>query len=189
MNRCFRIQELSNHMDKPRGVTLDHCRCVLPGNPWCRRTADGFLGKGRCERHLANSTTCRSVPQKEPYRSLGYEIGEVWVYFLIHFMLLKRWESHVPFAHPNNPKHQCEKCETFSQVLNGVWDGRHTTRPFQVILTSQGSSEHSISVAVSDTDGQLALNAVEDAFQLEIARHGSHACWMLSDVERGLVWE
>lgn len=40
-----------------------------------------------------------------------------------------------------------------------------------VILTSQGSSEHSISVAVSNTDGQLALNAVEDAFQLEIARN------------------
>eukprot|EP00435_Cladocopium_sp_Y103_P067038 s148_g29.t1 len=40
-----------------------------------------------------------------------------------------------------------------------------------VILTSQGSSEHSISVAVSNTDGQLALKAVEDAFQLEIARN------------------
>ena len=30
-----------------------------------------------------------------------------------------------------------------------------------VILTSQGSSEHSISVAVADTDGQRALEAVE----------------------------
>jgi len=40
-----------------------------------------------------------------------------------------------------------------------------------VILTSQGSSEHSISVAVSNTDGQLAVSAVEDAFQLEIARN------------------
>jgi len=40
-----------------------------------------------------------------------------------------------------------------------------------VILTSQGSSEHSITVAVSNTDGQLALKAVEDAFQLEIARN------------------
>lgn len=40
-----------------------------------------------------------------------------------------------------------------------------------VILTSQGSSEHSITVAVANTDGKLALNAVKDAFQLEIARN------------------
>ncbi|CAJ1427382.1 unnamed protein product [Effrenium voratum] len=40
-----------------------------------------------------------------------------------------------------------------------------------VILTSQGSSEHSITVAVAETDGKVALNAVESAFQLEIARN------------------
>lgn len=40
-----------------------------------------------------------------------------------------------------------------------------------VILTSQGSSEHSITVAVADTDGKMAMQAVESAFQLEIARN------------------
>ena len=42
-----------------------------------------------------------------------------------------------------------------------------------VILTSQGSSEHSISVAVADTDGSRALAAVEVGFQLEIARNAA----------------
>mmetsp|Transcript_10723 Transcript_10723/g.19063 ORF Transcript_10723/g.19063 Transcript_10723/m.19063 type:complete len:994 (-) Transcript_10723:305-3286(-) len=40
-----------------------------------------------------------------------------------------------------------------------------------VILTSQGSSEHSISVAVAENDGELALQAVQSAFELEIARN------------------
>eukprot|EP00931_Biecheleriopsis_adriatica_P023644 TRINITY_DN14888_c0_g1_i3.p1 TRINITY_DN14888_c0_g1~~TRINITY_DN14888_c0_g1_i3.p1 ORF type:complete len:1013 (-),score=218.24 TRINITY_DN14888_c0_g1_i3:55-3093(-) len=40
-----------------------------------------------------------------------------------------------------------------------------------VILTSQGSSEHSITVAVADTEGQKALDAVRDAFELEITRN------------------
>ncbi|CAE7317154.1 AKHSDH2 [Symbiodinium natans] len=42
-----------------------------------------------------------------------------------------------------------------------------------VILTSQGSSEHSITVAVADTDGKMAMRAVESAFQFEIQQVGS----------------
>jgi aspartokinase/homoserine dehydrogenase 1 len=40
-----------------------------------------------------------------------------------------------------------------------------------VILTSQGSSEHSITVAVDAGEGQLALDSVSSAFELEIARN------------------
>jgi len=40
-----------------------------------------------------------------------------------------------------------------------------------VILTSQGSSEHSISVAVAENEGEVALEAVTSAFQLEIAKN------------------
>lgn len=51
-----------------------------------------------------------------------------------------------------------------------------------VILTSQGSSEHSISVAVANTDGKLALQAVEDAFQLEIARNTETRANLMEDL-------
>eukprot|EP00929_Paragymnodinium_shiwhaense_P068737 TRINITY_DN34623_c0_g1_i1.p1 TRINITY_DN34623_c0_g1~~TRINITY_DN34623_c0_g1_i1.p1 ORF type:complete len:1035 (-),score=318.15 TRINITY_DN34623_c0_g1_i1:131-3235(-) len=40
-----------------------------------------------------------------------------------------------------------------------------------VILTSQGSSEHSISVAVDASDGPRAKQAIEQGFQLEIAKN------------------
>lgn len=40
-----------------------------------------------------------------------------------------------------------------------------------VILTSQGSSEHSITVAVDAGDGELALECISSAFELEIARN------------------
>ena len=51
-----------------------------------------------------------------------------------------------------------------------------------VILTSQGSSEHSISVAVANTDGKLALQAVEAAFQLEIARNTETRANLMEDL-------
>eukprot|EP00929_Paragymnodinium_shiwhaense_P116675 TRINITY_DN8644_c0_g2_i1.p1 TRINITY_DN8644_c0_g2~~TRINITY_DN8644_c0_g2_i1.p1 ORF type:complete len:1068 (+),score=295.72 TRINITY_DN8644_c0_g2_i1:104-3205(+) len=40
-----------------------------------------------------------------------------------------------------------------------------------VILASQGSSEHSITVAVDEGSAQRALEVVEEAFQMEIARN------------------
>eukprot|EP00930_Biecheleria_cincta_P003260 TRINITY_DN104183_c0_g1_i1.p1 TRINITY_DN104183_c0_g1~~TRINITY_DN104183_c0_g1_i1.p1 ORF type:complete len:995 (-),score=208.30 TRINITY_DN104183_c0_g1_i1:191-3175(-) len=40
-----------------------------------------------------------------------------------------------------------------------------------VILTSQGSSEHSITVAVDAGEGQRALDSITSAFELEIARN------------------
>eukprot|EP00928_Gymnodinium_smaydae_P037675 TRINITY_DN26112_c0_g3_i1.p1 TRINITY_DN26112_c0_g3~~TRINITY_DN26112_c0_g3_i1.p1 ORF type:complete len:939 (-),score=120.57 TRINITY_DN26112_c0_g3_i1:102-2918(-) len=40
-----------------------------------------------------------------------------------------------------------------------------------VILASQGSSEHSITVAVAENDGESALQSVRSAFELEIVRN------------------
>eukprot|EP00928_Gymnodinium_smaydae_P037674 TRINITY_DN26112_c0_g2_i1.p1 TRINITY_DN26112_c0_g2~~TRINITY_DN26112_c0_g2_i1.p1 ORF type:complete len:939 (-),score=174.08 TRINITY_DN26112_c0_g2_i1:194-3010(-) len=40
-----------------------------------------------------------------------------------------------------------------------------------VILASQGSSEHSITVAVAENDGETALESVRSAFELEIVRN------------------
>lgn len=51
-----------------------------------------------------------------------------------------------------------------------------------VILTSQGSSEHSISVAVANTEGKIALQAVEKAFQLEIARNTETRATLMEDL-------
>jgi len=40
-----------------------------------------------------------------------------------------------------------------------------------VILTSQGSSEHSITVAVDEKEGVVAVASIEEQFQLELARN------------------
>jgi len=50
-----------------------------------------------------------------------------------------------------------------------------------VILASQGSSEHSITVAVDASDGKKGLDAVSQAFELELARNEETRCFSVED--------
>ena len=100
-----------------RGLTSHHRRRIVPWNAWCCRTLDGFFGKSWRECHLA--AVLRVVWLYDDCMMWYFDaFGRIWCMYV-----------------------GCGGCDpVISQSC------RHpSSATVQVILTSQGSSEHSIS--------------------------------------------